>query len=131
MAYLQLILYSGGALLAASVLGTIGYLSWSLAQVDVGDGEALIKTVAFAMGLVYSVGLVCLYLPSVMVMHYRARRIAAEDSTLGLPSRIKWLDERGLGATISKQVASLVAVLGPTLVGGPALAIAELFKAHQ
>jgi hypothetical protein len=86
-------------------------------------------TVGMVAGTFYTVLLSVIFLPAFAVMRWRADAAAARACAANPTeaARQEWLTKHDLGPAMPKQLTSLLALLGPVLVGGPGTALLKLF----
>ena len=91
------------------------------------ESKVVAQTASLAAGVVYTSLLAAIFLPALAILRTRLRALAeVECPGKTEEEQTKWLTQRGLIATLPKQVASALAVLAPLLVGGPGSLLAKL-----
>jgi hypothetical protein len=92
-----------------------------LAESDRSDWNELVQGLSASTGAVWTFILLGIYLPTLAVLHIRARALAFEAVDEKTPEKIEqWLANHGLDFHLSQSLAQTGALLSPFLIGGPA-----------
>jgi len=85
------------------------------------DKTASVSTTATMLaGVFYSVLLCAIFIPAFAVIQRRLNALAESAEPNGSPAkRSQWLTTRNLSLDLPKQLATITALAGPALVGGP------------
>jgi hypothetical protein len=122
--YINAALFAGAIMLVAGVVhaGAIHRLPVVLlAESDRSDWNELVEGLSASTGAVWTFILVGIYLPTLAVLHIRARALAFEAVDEKTPEKIEqWLANHGLDFHLSQSLAQTGALLSPFLIGGPA-----------
>ncbi len=124
---LNLVLYTGAALLVAAVLEFSAFQAWPVARMAeaAAKGVAPAATAAVAaVGGIAFVVLVALYVPALMILHVTADDLYDEATTTD--PRDKWLQDNGLAVSLPKSATRFAAVLAPLLAAGPFSALLKI-----
>ncbi|HEX8457609.1 MAG TPA: hypothetical protein VF656_09945 [Pyrinomonadaceae bacterium] len=113
------LLYAGAAALIIGVLRLAAALNWGGGFWAAGSASgremsALINGIVSSLGISYTLILVSIYLPTVLILNGRAQTLAQAES----PDEPKaWLEKRGLTLSFLGYLPRLLALLGPVLIG--------------
>lgn len=117
-------LFAGAIMLVAGIVhaGAIHHLpDVLLAESDRSGWDELIRGLSASTGAVWTFILLGIYLPTLAVLHTRARTLAFEAVDEKTPEKIEqWLANHGLTFHFSQSLAQIGALLSPFLIGGPA-----------
>ena len=122
---LQAVLFAGAAVLVAGVIEVDALFAWAVSLADLGGypdgaGKAVTATAVVPTATIFSLFLAGAYIPAALILRQRAATLASIAVGTAAPAdRSKWLQDKGLSISISTQVSSLVALLGPILAGAP------------
>ncbi len=88
----------------------------------------LISALSASSGAIWTLLLLGIYLPSIVVLRLRVRALAMASVTQQTPEHVdKWLSTHGLTVQFPALIAQLGAIVSPFLVGGPASPLIGLF----
>lgn len=125
---LQSVLFAGAAVLVAGVVEVDSLYHWALSLTNLSKEEAAAVTSSATVptGTFFSLFLAAAYLPAALILRERGMALARSALPLDGPAAHgQWLQNNGLGISITSQVTSLLALLGPVLAGGPLNAFAH------
>jgi hypothetical protein len=127
----EVLLFLGAALLVLSVAARAALFRWGLSLAAKDDAaklaQQIVDSIVASGGAAYTLVLVGVYGPALLVLRDRATRLAlARSGEATSAGRRKWMEERDLSFPITKRVANLVAALGPFLAAGPLSAFTKL-----
>lgn len=130
VAMLRTLLYTGAITLVAGTLQSSALYGWasavSQADADYLGTENVAQVMGMLTGSLYSLLLAVVFIPGFITLRRVAEHFAAAAHPSGPPAeRVKWLSEHSLAVTLPRQVLNTLAVLAPTLAGGPLIAILE------
>jgi len=130
---LQILLYTGAAMLVVGVLHVNAVLQWPVIFVGEGDAKNL-KMLADGYsadtGLYWTLILLAVYLPSTLMLRAEAWGLARRTLCQATAKeRKQWLLKEKLTPSLLGQLSHLVAILGPLLAGGPLSALLTLIGA--
>jgi hypothetical protein len=119
----RLLLYVLAAFLVTGTFAIGSLYAAPIVWLGENDSEAMSEIasrIAAISGAMGSIFLVCTYVPTQMMLQYRASEMAyamykAED----MKNASEWLVAKGLSTGYLGKVPSVLAVLGPMLAGGP------------
>ncbi|HEX8131208.1 MAG TPA: hypothetical protein VF527_19065 [Pyrinomonadaceae bacterium] len=122
------LLYAGAAALIIGVLRLATSLNWGgdFWTDDSAAGKEIAKLttgIISSLGISYTLALACMYLPTVLVLSARARRLAKDESP---DKQDEWLKNHGLTLSYLGYLPRLLALLGPILVGPIGTALSKL-----
>lgn len=124
-------LFAGAIMLVAGVVhaGAIHRLpDVLLAESDRASWDELIQGLSASTGAVWTFILLAIYLPTLALLHTRARMLAFEAVDDKTPEKIEqWLASHGLTFHFSQSLAQIGALLSPFLIGGPASSLIGIF----
>ncbi len=127
---LRRMLYAGAAVLVTAVIqtGAMHQLPMPLVAEDQGEiVRQISQGLSAAMGTVWSLVLLAIYLPAAKVLRDRALELARRATGEPLrPKQEAWLKEHGMETSLGQQLARVSAVLSPFLTGGPLMAALNL-----
>jgi hypothetical protein len=127
---LSVAIYFGAVLLVVCVAHINAQYSWPAALLEPGTTDELTKTdlpkaftaladqASFEYGIIFTLVLIGLFLPTWVVLRRRAWEVARArkpDKTQG--DQQKWLESEGLGFTSIQRVAQFLALLAPAGAG--------------
>lgn len=130
---LQTVLFAGAAVLVAGVIEIDALYQWAVARTNLGDDSKAAATLitsaaSVSTGTFFSLFLASAYVPAAVILRRRGSALAERVLPGELPAaRTDWLEKNGLGSSVSTQVSTLVALLGPILAGGPLNAVGHMF----
>jgi hypothetical protein len=130
---LQAVLFAGAAVLVAGVIEMDALYHWAttvatLPGLPKGTAEAITASAIIPTGTFFSLFLAAAYVPAALILRERALELASTAlPSEGPAAQGEWLQKRGLGISVSAQLTSLMALLGPVLAGGPLNALAQAF----
>jgi len=116
---LRALLYAGAAALIIGVLRLAAALNWGgdfwAAGSPAGkEAASLLNGILSSLGISYTLILVSMYLPTVLMLNARAQALAQAKA----PEKSKeWLEKNGLTLSYLGYLPRLLALLGPILVG--------------
>lgn len=89
--------------------------------------DALARTMGPLIGTFYTILLAAVFVPALVLMRTAARSLGRSALGAGThpPTIEKWLEERAIGASVNRKIASTVAVFAPLLAGGPLPAVLQ------
>ncbi|MCP4663209.1 MAG: hypothetical protein GY856_48070 [bacterium] len=120
---LQIVLYTGAAMLVVGVLHVNSILQWPavfLSEADAKILKMLADGYSADTGLYWTMILLAVYLPSTLVLRAEAWILARRTLSRSTAKEHKeWLLKEKLSPSLLGQLSHLVAILGPFLAGGP------------
>lgn len=124
---LQSVLYAGAAVLVAGVIEVDALYHWALSMTSLSaQAKAITTSATVPTGTFFSLFLAAAYVPAALILRERGLALAQAVLPLeGPAARGQWLQSNGLAISVTSQVASLLALLGPVLAGGPLNAFAH------
>ena len=130
MTRLNLVLYTGAALLVAAVLEFGALEAWGLSRLTEASARlfapATSAAVAATAGVAFLV-LIALYLPALLILHIRGEDLFDRTPRATPPiTRDAWLQTHGLAVTMPTYVTRFAAVLAPLLAAGPFSALLRI-----
>jgi hypothetical protein len=125
---LRVLLYTGMVQLVTSTLRLSTTFHWATSFLPLDDKNpasgplikavvGLATTLTYIEAATYTLILVAVYLPAILILRSRACKLITSDEFQAEPAREKWLQERGLALSISVYIPRLVALLAPLLAG--------------
>ena len=122
--YINTALFAGAIMLVAGVVhaGAIHRLpDVLLAESATSSWDELIQGLSASTGAVWTFILLGIYVPTLAVLHTRARTLAFEAVDEKTPEKMEqWLASHGLTFHFPQSLAQIGALLSPFLIGGPA-----------
>ena len=109
---LRLITVVASAFLIAGTLHMHAWMAWSTEILNTESLEAVINSVTFYWGSVFTIMLAAFYVPISLVLQNRAEAVM-EDQHVEMTKRNEWLSSRGLSLQISNQLPQVAGILGP------------------
>jgi hypothetical protein len=131
-ARLQTLLYMSAVILIVGLIEYRALYTWAADAATLNNmatGAQIIKLADAALastGAVYAVGLAAFYLPVLLILRARARRLQSQVPSEG--SNSAWLQELNLGFTVSKALGTMITVLSPLLAQAPIAALLKLIQ---
>ncbi|HWL41086.1 MAG TPA: hypothetical protein VNO75_12705 [Gemmatimonadaceae bacterium] len=120
----RMLLYAGAVCLAAGTLQVSAIYSWGISMLA-PDGSFYVSTegIPEAMGMLngsfFSILLAIIFLPVFLQLRARAVVLARNAKPGSELERRKWMEEQGIQLSITKQLATIAAMLAPFVAGGP------------
>ncbi|HEV2799978.1 MAG TPA: hypothetical protein VGW12_05765 [Pyrinomonadaceae bacterium] len=116
---LRALLYAGAAALIIGVLRLAAALNWgggfwASGSASGREASALINGIISSLGISYTLILVSMYLPTVLILNARVESLA---HAVAPENPKEWLDKRGLILSYRGYLPRLLALLGPVLIG--------------
>lgn len=127
---LNTILFVGAAVLVIGIVHAsslhrmpIGFLNEDVAN----HLDQLVNVLSASTGAVWTLLLLSIYLPSILILRNRARKLAEGSGSAKGPDEITtWLSKNGLVIELPQKLARIAAILSPLIVGGPAAPLLQL-----
>ena len=128
---LQMILFTGAAILAAGVVEIDALYQWAASKKGITPEQAkvIIQSVVVPTGTFFSLYLAAAYIPAALVLRKSGQTLAeAANPAPNIPARAKWLQEHGIATSVAAQVTAVFALFSPALLAsGPLRAMASAF----
>jgi hypothetical protein len=122
--HLNTTLFVGATMLVAGVVhaGAMHRLPGVLIdKAGTENWDQLVQGMSASTGAVWTLILLGIYVPSLLVPQTRARHLAISSAQEKTPQKIdEWLLNNGLTSQLSQKLVQILALLSPLIIGGPA-----------
>lgn len=128
--HLNTALFVGATMLVAGIVHASAMHRLPGVLIDKAGAEnwdQLVQGMSASTGAVWTLILLGIYVPSLLVLQTRARHLALSSVEEKTPQKIdEWLLKNGLTSQLSQKLAQVLALLSPLIIGGPAAPFLQL-----